>query len=149
MVGDILQPTHLLFVLVVALLVLGPKRLPEVGRTLGNGIRDFRAAINGESTERREEIDGRPWHSEPEPEEKHEFAHNGETTPESHEFAHDATVVSTAPSEPAPEPAAAREAPQTAASAPATTSDTAAASDKHEFAHEAAEPAENPAGPRT
>jgi sec-independent protein translocase protein TatA len=49
MVGDILQPTHLLFILVVALLVLGPKRLPEVGRTLGSGLRDFRAAINGES----------------------------------------------------------------------------------------------------
>ncbi len=49
MVGDILQPTHLLFILVVALLVLGPKRLPEVGRTLGTGLRDFKAAINGES----------------------------------------------------------------------------------------------------
>jgi sec-independent protein translocase protein TatA len=46
-IGDILQPTHLLFVLVVALLVLGPKRLPEVGRSLGSGLRDFRAAING------------------------------------------------------------------------------------------------------
>ena len=50
MVGDIIQPTHLLFILVVALLVLGPKRLPEVGRTLGSGLRDFRAAISGEST---------------------------------------------------------------------------------------------------
>jgi len=49
MVGDIFQPTHLLFVLVVALLVLGPKRLPEVGRTLGSGIRDFRQALSGES----------------------------------------------------------------------------------------------------
>jgi sec-independent protein translocase protein TatA len=49
MVGDILQPTHLLLILVVALLVLGPKRLPEVGRTLGSGLRDFRAAINGET----------------------------------------------------------------------------------------------------
>ncbi|HEY3729383.1 MAG TPA: twin-arginine translocase TatA/TatE family subunit [Solirubrobacteraceae bacterium] len=48
MVGDILQPTHLLFVLVVALLVLGPKRLPEVARQLGNGLRDFRSAISGE-----------------------------------------------------------------------------------------------------
>lgn len=48
MVGDILQPTHLLFVLVVALLVLGPKRLPEVGRSLGRGLRDFRSAISGE-----------------------------------------------------------------------------------------------------
>jgi sec-independent protein translocase protein TatA len=48
MVGDILQPTHLLFVLVVALLVLGPKRLPEVGRALGRGLRDFKGAISGE-----------------------------------------------------------------------------------------------------
>jgi len=54
MVGDILQPTHLLFILVVALLVLGPKRLPEVGRTLGSGIRDFRQAINGEATSHQE-----------------------------------------------------------------------------------------------
>lgn len=53
MVGDLLQPTHLLFVLVVALLVLGPKRLPEVGRALGRGLRDFRSAISGEEpTER-------------------------------------------------------------------------------------------------
>jgi sec-independent protein translocase protein TatA len=48
MIGDILQPTHLIFVLVVALLVLGPKRLPEAGRALGRGIRDFRTAISGE-----------------------------------------------------------------------------------------------------
>jgi sec-independent protein translocase protein TatA len=49
MFGDIMEPTHLLFVLVVALLVLGPKRLPEVGRTLGSGIRDFRQALSGET----------------------------------------------------------------------------------------------------
>ena len=48
MIGDILQPTHLLFVLVIALLVLGPKRLPEVGRSLGRGLRDFRHAMGGE-----------------------------------------------------------------------------------------------------
>ena len=48
MIGDILQPTHLLFILVVALLVLGPKRLPEVGRSLGRGLRDFRSALSGD-----------------------------------------------------------------------------------------------------
>jgi sec-independent protein translocase protein TatA len=53
MIGDILQPTHLLFVLVVALLVLGPKRLPEAGRALGKGIRDFRGAIGGEEDHHR------------------------------------------------------------------------------------------------
>ena len=50
MVGDILQPTHLLFVLVVALIVLGPKRLPEVGRALGRTMRDFRSAISGDDS---------------------------------------------------------------------------------------------------
>jgi sec-independent protein translocase protein TatA len=172
MVGDILQPTHLLFVLVVALLVLGPKRLPEVGRTLGNGIRDFRSAINGESSDSRDEIESKPWHSDPEPEPKHEFAHDGETTPENHEFAHAAPAVSpTAPetpetvAPPTPAPASAAPAPAaqlvdaqrveapaqpvTAPAQPAATSDTAAAPDKHEFAYESSEAAENSAGPRT
>lgn len=45
-IGDILQPTHLLFVLAIALIVLGPKRLPEVGRALGRGLRDFKHALN-------------------------------------------------------------------------------------------------------
>jgi sec-independent protein translocase protein TatA len=53
MIGDIIQPTHLLFVLVVALLVLGPKRLPEVGRSLGRGIRDFRQGMQGVEQEAR------------------------------------------------------------------------------------------------
>ena len=55
MIGDILQPTHLLFVLVIALLVLGPKRLPEVGRSLGRGIRDFKSAMGGDD-DRPEEL---------------------------------------------------------------------------------------------
>ena len=60
MIGDLLQPTHLLFVLVIALLVLGPKRLPEVGRSLGKGLRDFKEAVSG--ADPREELmalDGR------------------------------------------------------------------------------------------
>lgn len=57
MIGDILQPTHLLFVLVIALLVLGPKRLPEVGRSLGRGLRDFRSAL---STDEPEHVESGP-----------------------------------------------------------------------------------------
>jgi sec-independent protein translocase protein TatA len=53
MIGDIVQPTHLIFVLVVALLVLGPKRLPEVGRSLGRGLRDFRQGMQGVEQEAR------------------------------------------------------------------------------------------------
>jgi sec-independent protein translocase protein TatA len=47
MIGNILSPTHLLLVLAVALLVLGPKRLPEVGRGLGAAIRDFKGSLVG------------------------------------------------------------------------------------------------------
>jgi sec-independent protein translocase protein TatA len=47
MIGNILSPTHLLLVLAVGLLVLGPKRLPEVGRGLGSAIRDFKGSLAG------------------------------------------------------------------------------------------------------
>ena len=41
------SPVKILFVLVIALIVLGPKRLPEVGRSLGQGIREFRSSMAG------------------------------------------------------------------------------------------------------
>ena len=41
------SPWHLLVVLIVAVLVLGPKKLPEVGRSLGSGIRQFKHSIEG------------------------------------------------------------------------------------------------------
>jgi sec-independent protein translocase protein TatA len=39
-------PMELIVVLVLALIVLGPKRLPEVGRSLGKGIREFKDSLN-------------------------------------------------------------------------------------------------------
>ncbi len=56
MIGDILQPTHLLLILIVALVVLGPKRLPEVGRAVGRSIRDFKGAIDGEHRDEPESV---------------------------------------------------------------------------------------------
>ncbi len=44
-------PFELILVLVIALLVLGPKRLPEVGRSVGKGMREFKEAISGENDE--------------------------------------------------------------------------------------------------
>ena len=41
--------TELLVVLVIALIVLGPKRLPEMARNLGRGVREFREAISMDS----------------------------------------------------------------------------------------------------
>jgi sec-independent protein translocase protein TatA len=46
MMGNILSPTHLLLVLAVALLVLGPKRLPEAGRGIGSAMRGFKEALS-------------------------------------------------------------------------------------------------------
>ena len=42
-----LSPAHLIFVLVIAVLVLGPGKLPETGAALGRALRDFRSAMNG------------------------------------------------------------------------------------------------------
>jgi sec-independent protein translocase protein TatA len=41
-------PTELIIVLVIALIVLGPKRLPEVGRSVGRGMREFKESISGD-----------------------------------------------------------------------------------------------------
>jgi sec-independent protein translocase protein TatA len=46
MIGNILSPTHLLLILAVALIILGPKRLPEAGRGLGSAIRGFKESLS-------------------------------------------------------------------------------------------------------
>jgi sec-independent protein translocase protein TatA len=43
----LLQPTHLIVILGVALLLFGPKKLPELGEGLGKGIRGFKDALKG------------------------------------------------------------------------------------------------------
>jgi sec-independent protein translocase protein TatA len=45
MIEGLFQPTHLIIILAIALLVLGPKRLPEAGRGLGEAIRGFRSSF--------------------------------------------------------------------------------------------------------
>jgi len=137
MVGDIMQPTHLLFVLVVALLVLGPKRLPEVGRQLGNGLRDFRAAINGEKPETHEQpaaptVMQSTQTVVPEPASEtpaeHSFAHEAtETVPETHEFAHSE--------------------PESLAEQDDITPDATEPATEHEFAYETSESAEQRTDP--
>jgi sec-independent protein translocase protein TatA len=47
MLTSILQPTHLIIVLIVALLILGPKRLPEAGRAIGQGLKEFKSSVTG------------------------------------------------------------------------------------------------------
>jgi sec-independent protein translocase protein TatA len=51
-------PMELIIVLVIALIVLGPKKLPEVGRSIGDGMREFKDSISGER--RHDEDDEEP-----------------------------------------------------------------------------------------
>jgi len=44
-------PLELAIVLIIALVVFGPKRLPELGRSLGRGIREFRGSVSGDRSE--------------------------------------------------------------------------------------------------
>jgi sec-independent protein translocase protein TatA len=44
------NPIHIAFLLILLLLVFGAKRLPEMGRSLGDGMRGFKDAISGENT---------------------------------------------------------------------------------------------------
>jgi len=77
------NPIHLAFLLVILLLVFGAKRLPEMGRSLGHGLRGFKESINGESTPAGEHLSATTAGSEPVA---------GETTPE-HTPIHAATPI--------------------------------------------------------
>jgi sec-independent protein translocase protein TatA len=43
------NPLHIAFLVVILLLVFGARRLPEIGRSLGSGMREFKDSISGES----------------------------------------------------------------------------------------------------
>ena len=44
-------PMELVIVLIIALIILGPKKLPDAGRSLGTGMRNFKASLTGETVE--------------------------------------------------------------------------------------------------
>ncbi|WP_304505315.1 twin-arginine translocase TatA/TatE family subunit [Paenibacillus sp. 32O-W] len=50
MVRNILTPGHLLLILVVALLLFGPKKLPDLGRALGRTLKEFKDGMNNHTT---------------------------------------------------------------------------------------------------
>ena len=53
-------PMELIVILAIALIVLGPKKLPEVGRSLGKGMREFKESLQSEERERDRDEDERP-----------------------------------------------------------------------------------------
>ena len=50
------NPLHLLMLFAVVFLLFGAKRLPEVGRSLGTGLREFKSSITGESAQPVDEV---------------------------------------------------------------------------------------------
>jgi sec-independent protein translocase protein TatA len=49
--GYISNPTHIIILLGIALLLFGGKRLPEIGRSLGSGMREFKDSVTGNTPE--------------------------------------------------------------------------------------------------
>ena len=56
MLEGLLRPQHLIIILAIALLILGPRKLPEMGAGIGKGIREFKKAISGEKDKDKEKI---------------------------------------------------------------------------------------------
>ena len=48
-------PMELIVILAIALIVLGPKKLPEVGRSIGKGMREFKESLSGDSRDDEDE----------------------------------------------------------------------------------------------
>ena len=47
MFGQLIQPMHLLLIVVIALLVFGPSKLPQLGASIGKSIRELRKGLDG------------------------------------------------------------------------------------------------------
>ncbi len=52
-----LQPTHIIIILVVALLIFGPSRLPDIGRALGKTLREFQSGVKEASQTMQQELE--------------------------------------------------------------------------------------------
>ncbi len=55
MFNGLFQPTHLILILVVVLILFGPGKLPEAGKAIGRGLRDMRNAFAGQNEEEKGE----------------------------------------------------------------------------------------------
>jgi len=50
-------PLELAIVAIIALIIFGPKRLPELGRSIGDGLREFKSSVSGENRDDEDEDD--------------------------------------------------------------------------------------------
>lgn len=87
-----IAPGHLIILVAVLLLLFGARRLPEIGRGIGQGMREFKESLTGDRHEREPEADARPADAPPSRE------------------AQDAVAAGQVPPPPAPEAAQSEEA---------------------------------------
>jgi sec-independent protein translocase protein TatA len=59
------SPVELIIILVVVLIVFGPKRLPDLGRSLGRGMREFKDSVTGKDKDRDELVEASVEKPEP------------------------------------------------------------------------------------
>jgi sec-independent protein translocase protein TatA len=50
-------PLEIAIVLVIVLIIFGPRRLPELGRSMGRGIREFRSSVSGDKDKDKDDVD--------------------------------------------------------------------------------------------
>jgi len=71
-------PLEIAIVLIVALIILGPKKLPDMGRSLGKGMREFKGAISGDSKDDHHDDDESPALTKAQAEDDHAETVDGE-----------------------------------------------------------------------
>lgn len=57
MFNGLLQPTHLIIILVIVLIIFGPRKLPEIGSAVGKSIREFRKSTHDMTKDFKESVD--------------------------------------------------------------------------------------------
>ena len=72
MLSGLESPAHLVVLLVIAMLLLGPKRLPQAARSLGSGIRQFKNSVEGGETRAEEAAPGSKDTASPDPPADHQ-----------------------------------------------------------------------------
>ena len=63
--GGLFQPWHLIVILVIVLIIFGPGKLPDLGQSLGRGIREFKSSVKGEDPDEAKKPDASTTTTEP------------------------------------------------------------------------------------
>lgn len=60
MLPGVIEPWHLVLILIIALVIFGPGKLGDIGGSLGRGIREFKSSMNDELPDKEKEVEASP-----------------------------------------------------------------------------------------